>query len=87
VACTLGIVLSVLMLCFYKYAHFFTAEVLTLINPGWGPALENSARKLLPALAAPAGNIYLFCAPAGMSFFRLRVRSLTFTRCARAASR
>ncbi len=68
-ACIAGIIVSVLALCFYKYAHFLTGEVLTLINPAWGPAVEVSAKKLLPGLVAPGGSIYLFVPPLGMSFF------------------
>ncbi len=68
-ACAAGIVLSVLALCFYKYTHFLSDEVLGLINKDWGPAVDAAARKQLPGLVAPAGSIYLFVPPLGMSFF------------------
>lgn len=57
-ACGIGIALSVLALCFYKYTHFLTADLLGLINPAWGTAAEASAKKVLP-----------LAAPLGMSFF------------------
>lgn len=57
-ACAAGIVLSVCALCFYKYTHFLTGEVLGMINHDWGTAVEVSAKKFLPG--AP---------PLGMSFF------------------
>jgi len=68
-ACALGIVLSVLVLCFYKYIHFFAGGVLGMINPAWGPALETTARHLLPGVALATDKIYLFVPPLGMSFF------------------
>ena len=57
-ACAVGIVLSVLALCFYKYTHFLTVDLLGLLNSSWGTAAEASAKKLAPL--AP---------PLGMSFF------------------
>ena len=68
-ACVAGIILSVLALCFYKYAHFLTLEVLGQINKSWGPAIEAYARLKLPKLASPEGSAYLFVPPLGMSFF------------------
>jgi alginate O-acetyltransferase complex protein AlgI len=68
-ACVAGIVLSVLVLCFYKYIHFFAGQVLGLMNPHWGPALEASAKKLLPGVALAEDKNYLFVPPLGMSFF------------------
>ncbi|HWA08441.1 MAG TPA: MBOAT family O-acyltransferase [Opitutaceae bacterium] len=65
----LGITLSVLALCFYKYLHFFANDALGLINPQWGPGLETSAKHLLPRLPLSAGGLYLFVPPLGMSFF------------------
>lgn len=58
VACAIGIALSVLALCFYKYTHFLTVDLLALLNPAWATVAELSAKKLLPV--AP---------PLGMSFF------------------
>lgn len=57
-ACAAGIALSVLALCFYKYTHFLTLDVLGWINPGWGTAANASAKKILPAAW-----------PLGVSFF------------------
>jgi alginate O-acetyltransferase complex protein AlgI len=57
-ACVGGIILSVAALCFYKYTHFLTVELLGLFRPAWGAASETFAQKFLPA--AP---------PLGMSFF------------------
>jgi len=68
-ACAIGIVLSVLVLCFYKYIHFFAGGVLSAINPAWGPALETSAKQFLPRVALSTDKIYLFVPPLGMSFF------------------
>ncbi len=68
-ACALGIVLSVLVLCFYKYIHFFAGGVLASINPAWGPAVEDTAKRLLPRVALATDKIYLFVPPLGMSFF------------------
>jgi alginate O-acetyltransferase complex protein AlgI len=68
-ACVVGIALSVLALCFYKYAHFLTLEVLGMVNKEWGTALEAQARAQLPTMVAPAGGTFLFIPPLGMSFF------------------
>lgn len=68
-ACTIGIILSAFALCFYKYTYFFIGDVLGLVNPHWGPAIEASARAHLTGIVAPPGGIYLFSAPLGMSFF------------------
>ena len=69
IACAAGIVLSVLALCFYKYAYFLSLDVLGLINPHWGPVIEAGARTHLARIVAPPGGTYLFSAPLGMSFF------------------
>jgi alginate O-acetyltransferase complex protein AlgI len=70
-ACVAGIVLSVVALCFYKYTHFLTIDVLGLINPGWGNAALEHAKHMVPgAVLAPATAVdQTFVAPLGMSFF------------------
>lgn len=68
-ACAAGIALSVLALCFYKYLHFLAGDVLGLINPHWGPAVEASAKHLLPRVPLSTGGVYFFVPPLGMSFF------------------
>jgi alginate O-acetyltransferase complex protein AlgI len=59
-ACALGIVLSVAALCFYKYTHFLTTEVIALANPAWGAALEKSAKTMMPAAAPLAISFFAF---------------------------
>jgi len=68
-ACAIGIALSVLVLCFYKYFHFFAGEMLAVIHPAWGPGLEDGVKHLLPGVALSTDKIYLFVPPLGMSFF------------------
>ena len=59
-ACAAGIVLSVLALCFYKYTHFLSGEVLTLINKEWADTVETSAKKLLPGSWPLAISFFTF---------------------------
>jgi alginate O-acetyltransferase complex protein AlgI len=69
-ACAAGIVLSVVALCFYKYTHFLTIEVLGLIHPSWGAAALAGAKRIVPgAVLAPATMKETFVPPLGMSFF------------------
>lgn len=63
-ACAAGIVLSVAALCFYKYTHFLSVELLGLIKPAWGAATDAAAQKLLPH---DSQGIAVW--PLGMSFF------------------
>ncbi|HEX2852223.1 MAG TPA: MBOAT family O-acyltransferase [Opitutaceae bacterium] len=59
-ACAVGIALSVLALVFYKYIHFLTGGVLTLINPGWADAVEKSAKGILPGAPPLAVSFFVF---------------------------
>src|SRR5665213_2402866 len=71
-SCAGGILLSVVALCFYKYTHFLTIDVLGLIHPSWGAAALAGAKRILPGgvLALPGSGIKETCVPpVGMSFF------------------
>jgi alginate O-acetyltransferase complex protein AlgI len=59
-ACAAGIALSVLALCFYKYTHFLTGELLVHVNAGWGAAVDKSAGTLLPAAPPLAISFFAF---------------------------
>lgn len=58
--CAVGIALSVLALVFYKYTHFLTGGVLSLINPAWAEAVEKSSKGFLPALPPLAVSFFVF---------------------------
>jgi alginate O-acetyltransferase complex protein AlgI len=68
-ACAAGIVLSVLALCFYKYTHFLTIEVLGLIHPSWGDAALAGAKRIVPGAVLATQGRETFVPPLGMSFF------------------
>jgi alginate O-acetyltransferase complex protein AlgI len=59
-ACALGIALSVLALCFYKYTHFLAGEVLSHANPDWGASLEKSTASVLPTAPPLAISFFAF---------------------------
>jgi alginate O-acetyltransferase complex protein AlgI len=59
-ACTVGIVLSVLALCFYKYTQFIATDLLGLINPAWAAAAAASAKKVLPIAPPLAMSFFAF---------------------------
>ena len=59
-ACGGGIALTVLALCFYKYTHFLSAEVLARIHAGWGETAEHSLGSLLPAAPPLAISFFAF---------------------------
>src|SRR6185369_12467652 len=48
-ACTVGIAICVLSLCFYKYTHFLFSELLSSINPQLGKDVDTTASQWLPA--------------------------------------
>ncbi len=60
IACAAGITLSVVALCFYKYTHFLTGELLYLLNPGWGAAAERSVGGWVPAAPPLAISFFAF---------------------------
>jgi alginate O-acetyltransferase complex protein AlgI len=68
-ACVAGIVLSVAALCFYKYTHFLTIEVLGLIHPSWGAAALAGAKRFSPGAVLATQGRETFIPPLGMSFF------------------
>lgn len=59
-ACAAGMTLSVAALCFYKYSHFLTGEVLAHLNPAWGTAVDHSVGGLLPAAPPLAISFFAF---------------------------
>jgi alginate O-acetyltransferase complex protein AlgI len=59
-ACATGVAVSVLALCFYKYTHFLTAELLAYLNPAWGRAAERSLGGLLPSAPPLAISFFAF---------------------------
>jgi alginate O-acetyltransferase complex protein AlgI len=59
-ACALGITLSVLALCFYKYTHFLTLDLLGLIHHGWAAAAAKAADKVLPSAPPLAMSFFAF---------------------------
>jgi alginate O-acetyltransferase complex protein AlgI len=60
VACSFGIALCVVALCFYKYTHFFFGELLSHIHPALGAQLDDNATKLLPAVPPLAISFFTF---------------------------
>src|SRR5665213_228942 len=68
-ACAGAIVLTVVALCFYKYTHFLTIEVLGLLHPSWGAAAEAMAKRILPGAVLATQGDETFVPPLGMSFF------------------
>jgi alginate O-acetyltransferase complex protein AlgI len=68
-ACLAGILLSVVALCFYKYTHFLTIEVLGLIHPSWGAAALAGAKRFAPGAVLATQGRETFVPPLGMSFF------------------
>jgi alginate O-acetyltransferase complex protein AlgI len=59
-ACALGIVLSVLALCFYKYTHFLVVDFLGVLNPAWATAAEKTAKQMLPLAPPLAMSFFAF---------------------------
>jgi len=68
-ACAAGIALSVVALCFYKYTHFLTIEVLGALNAGWGASALAAAKHIVPGAALATTGKETFVPPLGMSFF------------------
>jgi alginate O-acetyltransferase complex protein AlgI len=59
-ACSFGIALCVVALCFYKYTHFFFGELLAHIHPSFATQLDQGAGKLLPAVPPLAISFFTF---------------------------
>ncbi len=55
-----AIVVNVSALCFYKYFHFFSLQVLGLATPAWGALLDQQATAMLPGAPPLAISFFIF---------------------------